>query len=214
MELLIVLSTFLVSVLGDCSPDGVKCCLTEFLPFVSPNGIQLTEQKVSAACTIRDDTHKCLSDFADQCVSPANEELEQSINRTKVFLSDICRPESEFKTNVKLFEDCFQNASMSFIQCYNRTLQPAVVLSDDESKWKAECCDYKELRNCAVQSVENVCGQTASQVLQDEVMKVNGAALELACKNVFGTCNSAVTLASSAFMLLIVFCMNSLSRFL
>ncbi|GFY59508.1 hypothetical protein TNIN_391201 [Trichonephila inaurata madagascariensis] len=66
--------------------------------------------------------------------------------------------------------------------------------------------EYKNLRNCAVQSVEDTCGATASQVLQDEITNLNGAGLELACQEVFGECsNSAVTLASPFLFILFAF---------
>ncbi|PRD31799.1 UNVERIFIED_CONTAM: hypothetical protein NCL1_22437 [Trichonephila clavipes] len=37
--------------IADCSVDDFRCCLSEFLPLVSPAGIQLTEKRLAAACT-------------------------------------------------------------------------------------------------------------------------------------------------------------------
>ncbi|GIY51197.1 uncharacterized protein CEXT_603291 [Caerostris extrusa] len=200
---LLVLSALVSVALADseCSVDGLKCCLSEFLPLVSPAGIRLTAQRLQAACTIGHDTLECISDFSDQCVSQDNHQLDQSINETKNFISHICQPTSNFTKSVEEYEDCFLNSSESFRICYNKTLLPESTENDDESKWKAECCEYKQLRNCAVQSVENNCGATASQVLQDEIVHLNGAGLELACKDVFEKCSNAGKMLASSLLL-------------
>ncbi|GFY44479.1 uncharacterized protein TNIN_5821 [Trichonephila inaurata madagascariensis] len=206
LKVFVVLSALVALSIADCSVDDFRCCLSEFLPLVSPAGIQLTEKRLAAACTIGSSTLECIEDYTDNCVGRENEKLEQSINKTKNFIGIVCPTTSEFMKSVKEYENCFQNASLSFQTCYNKTLLPDSPADDDKSKWKAECCEYKNLRNCAVQSVEDTCGATASQVLQDEITNLNGAGLELACQEVFGECsNSAVTLASPFLFIILAF---------
>ncbi|GFT44285.1 uncharacterized protein NPIL_532801 [Nephila pilipes] len=206
LKVLVVLSALLAVGVADCSVDGFRCCLSEFLPLVSPAGIQLTEKRLTAACMIGSATWECIADYSDNCVGQENEKLEESINNTKNFIGKICPTTSDFMKSVIEYEECFQNASLSFQSCYNKTLLPDSLTNDDKSKWKAECCEYKNLRNCAVQAVEDTCGATASQVLQDEITNLNGAGLELACLEVFGECsNSAMMLASSLLPILFAF---------
>lgn len=205
-KVLVLLSAQVAISIADCSVDGLRCCLSEFLPLVSPAGIQLTEKRLVAACTIASSTLECIEDYTDNCVGRENEKLEQSINKTKNFIGVICPTTSYFMKIVKEYQDCFQNATLSFQTCYNKTLLPESPTDDDKSKWKAECCEYKNLRNCAVQSVEDVCGATASEYLQNEITHLNGAGLELACQEEFRDCsNTAVALASSLLPILLIF---------
>ncbi|GBL87191.1 hypothetical protein AVEN_270479-1 [Araneus ventricosus] len=197
---------------ADCSVDGLKCCLSEFLPLVSPAGIRLTKENLNNTCKVAKGSLECISDYSDQCVARGNDILEGNINKTKVFIITACS--NNFLESVEEYEDCFTNSSLSFQKCYNKTLLPDTVGDDDEAKWKAECCAYKNLRNCAVQTVEDSCGIAASELLQKEISNINGAGLEVACEDVFDKCSSlGVMLASSLLPFILLYALYTFRFF-
>ncbi|XP_035212556.1 uncharacterized protein LOC118186557 [Stegodyphus dumicola] len=201
---LVAISTFYSATKAQCGVDAVQCCLTEFLGFVSPSGIKLDVEKALSACTIRNETLECLDNFEEQCVKE-NKELAETVKKTRSFISDICIPSSKFISDAITYGGCFKSASGSFLQCLNSS-EPKNFGSDTDSKLKNDCCIYKELRNCAVQKVEDSCGETASQVIHEDVININGAGFELVCKDLFHECGAATgVLASSAAVLISLF---------
>uniref|UniRef100_A0A4V6MKA9 U31-Deinotoxin-Dsu1a_1 n=1 Tax=Deinopis subrufa TaxID=1905329 RepID=A0A4V6MKA9_DEISU len=96
LKLLLTLFAFSSVAVAECGVDDLRCCLTEFLKLVSPSGIQLSEQRISAACTIREETLECMEVFAIQCVKEESEDLLKSINDTMTFINDMCSPISVF----------------------------------------------------------------------------------------------------------------------
>ncbi|CAL1291204.1 unnamed protein product [Larinioides sclopetarius] len=204
IKTLFIFAALLAVSQADCSVDGLRCCLSEFLPLVSPAGIRLTKENLNNTCKVAKGSLECIEDFSDHCVARGNDILEGNINKSKAFIITACG--DNFLENVEEYEDCFTNSSPSFQKCYNKTLLPDAVGNDDEAMWKAECCAYKNLRNCAVQTVEDSCGITASELLQKEIVNINGIGLEVACEDVFHECsNSGMMLASSLLPFILLY---------
>ncbi|XP_055928538.1 uncharacterized protein LOC129959672 [Argiope bruennichi] len=198
IKTLFILAALMAVSHAECGVDDLRCCLSEFLPLVSPAGIRLTKENLNNTCKVASGSLECIENFSDHCVARGNDKLEGNLNKTKVFIGQTCGNNSKILESVEEYEDCFTNASLDFQKCYNKTLLPGTVGDDDEAKWKAECCEYKNLLNCAVQTVETSCGIAASQLMQNEIVNLNGIGLEVACEEVFDKCsNSGMMLASS-----------------
>ncbi|KFM79742.1 hypothetical protein X975_14835, partial [Stegodyphus mimosarum] len=200
LTLLVTISISYSAAEAQCGVDDVQCCLTEFLGFVSPSGIKLDVEKALSACKIRNETLECLDNFEEQCVKE-NKELSETVKKTRSFISTICVPSSKFISDALTYGACFESASEKFLQCLNSSASKDFG-NDTDSKLKNDCCMYKELRNCAVQKVEDSCGAAASQVMQEDVININGAGFELVCTDIFHECGAATgVLASSAAVL-------------
>ncbi|KAG8179114.1 hypothetical protein JTE90_000148 [Oedothorax gibbosus] len=197
-----------------CGPDEMNCCLTEFLRLVGPAGITLSEQSLNDTCKVGDDSITCLQDFSDQCVASGNDKMHQAVNNTTDFINTICSP-GNFSEGVKEHEGCLLKASTSLQACYNKTVLPDEPITDDNSKWKVECCGYQNLHICAMEVVKEECGDQALHLVHDLVQNINGAAFEAACEEVYKECSSSVrTLASSFCTLVFAYMVYSFSRFL
>ncbi|XP_054706712.1 uncharacterized protein LOC129216523 [Uloborus diversus] len=205
--LIVALSACPLLVSSDCDFEDFRCCLSGFLNFIDPSGIRLTEQNIATSCTLRDEAFECFDNFEDQCLLEEIEVLKKTINQSKEFLTNVvCSQESDFISGVTENQACFEKSSKSFQSCFNRSIIPEHENDDDETQWKVSCCEYKNLRNCAIEVVENNCGAKASQLIHDEVIHINGAGLEALCGKRFDQCtNSGVNLVSSIVTVLLIY---------